>query len=194
MYHPALLSCYLCAFSSYWTSRLWPRLWSGEHMQEWILRLLLHWQVCAEWARDNTTVGLPGVISLLSLPHSGLGCHYLHLDKGRCSSDPMLEGCRMYKPSANGVSEPQRRPSRPRRCQPLPAASASCCSLLFPEPQSECWKESGLHTRAENPRGEIYHMHSRCFLGNLTSQVLSKDKTSQSSAALTLVTLFSLTL
>uniref|UniRef100_A0A0G2JX27 Leishmanolysin-like peptidase n=1 Tax=Rattus norvegicus TaxID=10116 RepID=A0A0G2JX27_RAT len=81
---------------------------------------------------------------------SGLGCHYLHLDKGRCSSDPMLEGCRMYKPSANG---------------------------------SECWKESGLHTRAENPRGEIYHMHSRCFLGNLTSQVLSKDKTSQSSAA-----------
>nr|XP_051678610.1 ciliated left-right organizer metallopeptidase isoform X1 [Oryctolagus cuniculus] len=33
---------------------------------------------------------------------SGLGCHYLHLDKGRCSSDPMLEGCQMYKPLANG--------------------------------------------------------------------------------------------
>ncbi|XP_063553867.1 ciliated left-right organizer metallopeptidase [Gorilla gorilla gorilla] len=33
---------------------------------------------------------------------SGLGCHYLHLDKGSCSSDPMLEGCRMYKPLANG--------------------------------------------------------------------------------------------
>ncbi|KAM6181668.1 ciliated left-right organizer metallopeptidase [Erethizon dorsatum] len=33
---------------------------------------------------------------------SGLGCHYLHLDKGNCSSDPMLEGCRMYKPLANG--------------------------------------------------------------------------------------------
>ncbi|XP_047593710.1 ciliated left-right organizer metallopeptidase isoform X3 [Lutra lutra] len=33
---------------------------------------------------------------------SELGCHYLHLDKGSCSSDPMLEGCRMYKPLANG--------------------------------------------------------------------------------------------
>uniref|UniRef100_A0A2K5ILZ6 Leishmanolysin-like peptidase n=1 Tax=Colobus angolensis palliatus TaxID=336983 RepID=A0A2K5ILZ6_COLAP len=32
----------------------------------------------------------------------GLGCHYLHLDKGSCSSDPMLEGCRMYKPLING--------------------------------------------------------------------------------------------
>ncbi|XP_069871510.1 ciliated left-right organizer metallopeptidase [Dipodomys merriami] len=31
----------------------------------------------------------------------GLGCHYLHLDKGICSSDPMLEGCHMYKPLAN---------------------------------------------------------------------------------------------
>ncbi|XP_069909988.1 ciliated left-right organizer metallopeptidase isoform X3 [Oryctolagus cuniculus] len=34
---------------------------------------------------------------------SGLGCHYLHLDKGRCSSDPMLEGCQMYKPLANSI-------------------------------------------------------------------------------------------
>ncbi|KAM4853807.1 ciliated left-right organizer metallopeptidase [Thomomys bottae] len=32
---------------------------------------------------------------------SGLGCHYLHLDKGICSSDPMLEGCYMYKPLVN---------------------------------------------------------------------------------------------
>ncbi|XP_034493291.2 ciliated left-right organizer metallopeptidase [Marmota flaviventris] len=32
---------------------------------------------------------------------SGMGCHYLHLDKGSCSSDPTLEGCRMYKPLAN---------------------------------------------------------------------------------------------
>ncbi|XP_044515997.1 leishmanolysin-like peptidase 2 [Gracilinanus agilis] len=32
---------------------------------------------------------------------SGLGCHYLHFDKGHCSSDPLLEGCRMYKPLAN---------------------------------------------------------------------------------------------
>ncbi|XP_055474000.1 ciliated left-right organizer metallopeptidase [Psammomys obesus] len=79
--------------------------------------------------------------------HSGLGCHYMHLDKGSCSSDPTLEGCRMYKPLANG---------------------------------SECWKEeNGLLLRAENPHGEIYHKHSRCFLANLTSQTLSKDKTSQ---------------
>ncbi|XP_052047456.1 ciliated left-right organizer metallopeptidase [Apodemus sylvaticus] len=83
---------------------------------------------------------------------SGLGCHYLHLDKGSCSSDPKLEGCHMYKPLANG---------------------------------SECWKEeNGLHTRAENPHGEIYHVHSRCFFANLTSQVLSKDNTSQPSTAL----------
>ncbi|KAM9202407.1 ciliated left-right organizer metallopeptidase [Dugong dugon] len=76
---------------------------------------------------------------------SGLGCHYLHLDKGRCSSDPMLEGCRMYKPLVNG---------------------------------SECWKkENGFPPRAENPHGEIYHSQSRCFLANLTSQLLPEDKT-----------------
>ncbi|XP_075805735.1 ciliated left-right organizer metallopeptidase isoform X2 [Microtus pennsylvanicus] len=79
--------------------------------------------------------------------HSGLGCHYLHLDKGSCSSDPTLEGCRIYKPLASG---------------------------------SECWKvENGLLAGAENPHGEIYHPYSRCFLANLTSQVLSKDKGSQ---------------
>ncbi|XP_005377151.1 PREDICTED: leishmanolysin-like isoform X2 [Chinchilla lanigera] len=42
------------------------------------------------------------LVSLYRPFHSGLGCHYLHLDKGNCSSDPMLEGCRMYKPLANG--------------------------------------------------------------------------------------------
>ncbi|XP_040596593.1 leishmanolysin-like peptidase 2 isoform X2 [Mesocricetus auratus] len=84
---------------------------------------------------------------------SGLGCHYLHLDKGRCSSDPMLEGCRMYKPLARG---------------------------------SECWKEeNGLLTRAQSPHGELYHLHSRCFLANLTSQELSKDKVSPPSVTLT---------
>nr|XP_045011491.1 leishmanolysin-like peptidase 2 [Jaculus jaculus] len=77
---------------------------------------------------------------------NGLGCHYLHLDKGICSSDPMLEGCRIYKPLANG---------------------------------SECWKEeNGLPVGAENPHGEIYHSQSRCFLANLTSQLLSEDQTS----------------
>ncbi|XP_076982795.1 ciliated left-right organizer metallopeptidase [Tamandua tetradactyla] len=77
---------------------------------------------------------------------SGLGCHYLHLDKGRCSSDPMLDGCRMYKPLAKG---------------------------------SECWKkENGFPPGAENPHGEIYHSQSRCFLANLTPQLLPGDKTS----------------
>lgn len=110
---------HLCAFLSYCTNRLWPRLWPGEHMQDWILRLLLHRQVCAEWTGSNTTTSEPSVNSALSLPHSGQGCHYLHLDKGSCSSDPKLEGCHMYKPLANGVSAPQKRPrSRPRRCQP----------------------------------------------------------------------------
>ncbi|XP_062946171.1 ciliated left-right organizer metallopeptidase [Cynocephalus volans] len=76
---------------------------------------------------------------------SGLGCHYLHLDKGSCSSDPMLEGCRMYKPLANG---------------------------------SECWKkENGFPAEAENPHGEIYHSQSRCFLANLTSQLLPGEET-----------------
>ncbi|XP_047719000.1 ciliated left-right organizer metallopeptidase [Prionailurus viverrinus] len=76
---------------------------------------------------------------------SGLGCHYLHLDKGSCSSDPTLEGCRMYKPLANG---------------------------------SECWKkENGFPPGADNPHGEIYHSQSRCFLANLTSQLLRGDGT-----------------
>uniref|UniRef100_A0A8C8Z4L8 Leishmanolysin-like peptidase n=1 Tax=Prolemur simus TaxID=1328070 RepID=A0A8C8Z4L8_PROSS len=76
---------------------------------------------------------------------SGLGCHYLHLDKGSCSSDPMLEGCRMYKPLANG---------------------------------SECWKkENGFPAGVVNPHGEIYHSQSRCFLANLTSQLLPADET-----------------
>nr|XP_012608065.1 uncharacterized protein LOC105864643 isoform X2 [Microcebus murinus] len=76
---------------------------------------------------------------------SGLGCHYLHLDKGSCSSDPMLEGCRMYKPLANG---------------------------------SECWKkENGFPAGVVNPHGEIYHPQSRCFLANLTSQLLPVDDT-----------------
>ncbi|XP_047668344.1 leishmanolysin-like peptidase 2 [Tachysurus fulvidraco] len=33
---------------------------------------------------------------------SGSGCHYLHLHKGVCQSDDYLEGCRIYKPLANG--------------------------------------------------------------------------------------------
>ncbi|KAJ1137260.1 hypothetical protein NDU88_003673 [Pleurodeles waltl] len=33
---------------------------------------------------------------------SGSGCHYMHLHKGRCSTDPFLDGCRMYKPLTNG--------------------------------------------------------------------------------------------
>ncbi|XP_038596991.1 leishmanolysin-like peptidase 2 [Tachyglossus aculeatus] len=71
---------------------------------------------------------------------SGLGCHYLHLDKGRCSSDPLLDGCRLYKPLTN---------------------------------RSECWKEGNTpETGAATLHGEIYHPGSRCFLANLTSDLL----------------------
>lgn len=59
--------------------------------------------MCAEWLRGCAAVSDPSV-TLPFLPYSGLGCHYLHLDKGSCSSDPVLEGCRMYKPLANRVS------------------------------------------------------------------------------------------
>ncbi|XP_054457419.1 ciliated left-right organizer metallopeptidase [Anoplopoma fimbria] len=33
---------------------------------------------------------------------SGFGCHYLHLHKGECQTDPHLEGCQVYKPLKNG--------------------------------------------------------------------------------------------
>ncbi|XP_043914694.1 leishmanolysin-like peptidase 2 [Protopterus annectens] len=33
---------------------------------------------------------------------SNLGCHFLHLDKGVCSTDNFLDGCRMFKPITNG--------------------------------------------------------------------------------------------
>ncbi|XP_075425224.1 ciliated left-right organizer metallopeptidase isoform X2 [Ascaphus truei] len=33
---------------------------------------------------------------------SALGCHHLHLDKGVCSTDTYLEGCRVYKPLPRG--------------------------------------------------------------------------------------------
>nr|XP_057921917.1 ciliated left-right organizer metallopeptidase [Doryrhamphus excisus] len=33
---------------------------------------------------------------------SGLGCHYLHLHKGKCQTDPLMDGCRIYKALRNG--------------------------------------------------------------------------------------------
>lgn len=46
-----------------------------------------------------------------------------------------------------------------------------------PALQSECWKkENGFPPGAENPHGEIYHSQSRCFLANLTSQLVPGDK------------------
>ncbi|XP_037832461.1 leishmanolysin-like peptidase 2 isoform X2 [Kryptolebias marmoratus] len=33
---------------------------------------------------------------------SGVGCHFLHLHKGECQTDPYLEGCQIYKPIQNG--------------------------------------------------------------------------------------------
>ncbi|XP_038126259.1 leishmanolysin-like peptidase 2 isoform X2 [Cyprinodon tularosa] len=32
---------------------------------------------------------------------SGVGCHFLHLHKGKCQTDQYLEGCRVYKPLEN---------------------------------------------------------------------------------------------
>ncbi|XP_069798641.1 ciliated left-right organizer metallopeptidase [Narcine bancroftii] len=32
----------------------------------------------------------------------GVGCHYLHLTKGVCLTDELLDGCRIYKPLVNG--------------------------------------------------------------------------------------------
>lgn len=55
-------------------------------------------------------------------------------------------------------------------------------SLFCPALQSECWKkENGVPPGAENPHGEIYHSQSRCFLANLTSQLLPGEKTRQPS-------------
>lgn len=34
------------ALSPYLSNRIWPGIWPGEHMWDWLLRLLLHWQVC----------------------------------------------------------------------------------------------------------------------------------------------------
>ncbi|CAG05745.1 unnamed protein product, partial [Tetraodon nigroviridis] len=33
---------------------------------------------------------------------SGPGCHYLHLHKGACQTDPYLEGCRLFQPLETG--------------------------------------------------------------------------------------------
>ncbi|XP_053330324.1 ciliated left-right organizer metallopeptidase [Spea bombifrons] len=33
---------------------------------------------------------------------SDIGCHHLHLDKGICSTDSFLDGCRIYKPLPSG--------------------------------------------------------------------------------------------
>ncbi|XP_054609772.1 ciliated left-right organizer metallopeptidase isoform X2 [Dunckerocampus dactyliophorus] len=44
---------------------------------------------------------------------SGLGCHYLHLHKGECQNDPLMDGCRIYKALSNGsecwIKENQRK-------------------------------------------------------------------------------------
>ncbi|XP_061664753.1 ciliated left-right organizer metallopeptidase [Syngnathoides biaculeatus] len=50
---------------------------------------------------------------------SGLGCHHLHLHKGKCQSDPFLDGCRVYKALDNGSEcwkkENERKSSEERR-------------------------------------------------------------------------------
>lgn len=39
----------------------------------------------------------------ISVFFSRLGCHFLHLHKGECQTDPYLEGCQVYKLLQNGV-------------------------------------------------------------------------------------------
>ncbi|PWA28875.1 hypothetical protein CCH79_00012890 [Gambusia affinis] len=47
---------------------------------------------------------------------SGVGCHFLHLHKGKCQTDPYLEGCRVYKPLENGGSDVWTSSSAEGRC------------------------------------------------------------------------------
>ncbi|XP_077400172.1 ciliated left-right organizer metallopeptidase isoform X2 [Vanacampus margaritifer] len=50
---------------------------------------------------------------------SGLGCHHLHLHKGECQTDALLDGCRIYKALENGgecwKEENERKSSQERR-------------------------------------------------------------------------------
>ncbi|KAK1338795.1 LOW QUALITY PROTEIN: hypothetical protein QTO34_019454 [Cnephaeus nilssonii] len=92
---------------------IWPGIWPGDHMWDWLLRLLLYWQ----WT------GLP-------LPALG---------QGKLLFDPVLEGCRMYKPLANrsecwkkengfppGAEIPMGRSTIPRVVASFPTSHHNC--------------------------------------------------------------------
>ncbi|KAM4710370.1 ciliated left-right organizer metallopeptidase [Discoglossus pictus] len=59
------------------------------------------------WGRGaGPSFGLPSTchdsVSGFFCTGSKLGCHHLHLDKGICSTDSFLDGCRIYKPLPEG--------------------------------------------------------------------------------------------
>ncbi|XP_072315135.1 ciliated left-right organizer metallopeptidase [Eucyclogobius newberryi] len=61
---------------------------------------------CLVWGEgQGNKFGLPSTCkhnSAFFCSGSGSGCHYLHLHKGQCQSDPYLDGCHIYKPIQNG--------------------------------------------------------------------------------------------
>ncbi|XP_060678973.1 ciliated left-right organizer metallopeptidase [Hemiscyllium ocellatum] len=109
--------------SSHWESRILQgsimtaTLGSPEHT--FIDRITLAAMEDTGWYRVNYQLGqaLPwgqgrgDMFGLTTMCHndtfgyfctgSGLGCHYLHREKGRCETDVFLDGCRIYKPLLN---------------------------------------------------------------------------------------------
>ncbi|XP_061525691.1 ciliated left-right organizer metallopeptidase [Phycodurus eques] len=61
---------------------------------------------------------------------SGLGCHHLHLRKGKCQTDPFLDGCRVYKAFEIGSEcwkkENERKSSEERRGGELFGSDSRC--------------------------------------------------------------------
>ncbi|XP_061620699.1 ciliated left-right organizer metallopeptidase [Phyllopteryx taeniolatus] len=61
---------------------------------------------------------------------SGLGCHHLHLRKGKCQTDPFLDGCRVYKAFEMGSEcwkkENERKSSEERRGGELFGSDSRC--------------------------------------------------------------------
>ncbi|XP_053537798.1 ciliated left-right organizer metallopeptidase [Ictalurus punctatus] len=86
---------------------------------------------------------------------SGFGCHYLHLHKAVCQSDKYLEGCRIYKPLANGVSLLHL------------FVFVTIFKAVFTFTLDSCSEENETGSGPEMWSGEIFHSDSRCFLSNI---------------------------